>query len=49
VIIRDNPPALQLRYLQTLIEMTGNGNGTVIPVTMDLLGGLKSALAAEQK
>lgn len=49
VIIRDNPPALQLRYLQTLTEMTGNGNSTVIPVTMDLLGGLKTALGAESK
>ena len=48
-VLRDNPPALQLRYLQTLTEMTGNGNSTVIPVTMDLLGGLKTALGAESK
>ena len=49
VIIRNNPPALQLRYLQTLTEMTGNGNGTIVPVTMDLLGGLKSALGGDAK
>ncbi|HEY3286779.1 MAG TPA: slipin family protein [Gemmatimonadaceae bacterium] len=49
VIIRDNPPALQLRYLQTLTEMTSNGNGTIVPVTMDLLGGIKSAFGGESK
>ena len=46
-IIRANPPALQLRYLQTLTEMTGNGNSTIVPVTMDLLGGLKGAFSGE--
>ncbi len=49
VIIRNNPPALQLRYLQTLTEMTGNGNGTIVPVTMDLLGGLNTALGGSNK
>lgn len=49
VIIRNNPPALQLRYLQTLTEMTGNGNGTIVPVTMDLLGGLNTALGGSAK
>jgi len=43
-IIQANPPALQLRYLQTLTEMTSSGNATIIPVTMDLLGGLTKAL-----
>lgn len=41
-IIAANPPALQLRYLQTLTEMTSNGNSTIVPVTMDLLTGLKA-------
>jgi regulator of protease activity HflC (stomatin/prohibitin superfamily) len=48
-IIRANPPALQLRYLQTLTEMTGNGNSTIVPVTMDLLGGLRQALGEDAK
>jgi regulator of protease activity HflC (stomatin/prohibitin superfamily) len=40
-IIRDEPPALQLRYLQSLVEMSGAGNSTIIPITMDLVEGLK--------
>lgn len=44
-IIRNEPPALQLRYLQTLVEMAGSGNSTVIPIPMDLFQGLKGALA----
>jgi len=48
-IMSSEPAALQLRYLQTLTEMTGNGNGTVVPVTMDLLGGLNTALGGAAK
>lgn len=48
-IIRANPPALQLRYLQTLTEMAGNGNSTIVPITMDLLGGLRQALGEDAK
>ena len=44
-IIRNEPPALQLRYLQTLVEMAGSGNSTVIPIPMDLFDGLKGVLA----
>ncbi|MCX5762130.1 MAG: slipin family protein [Gemmatimonadetes bacterium] len=40
-IIRNEPPALQLRYLQTLAEMAGQGNSTIIPISMDLFDGLK--------
>jgi regulator of protease activity HflC (stomatin/prohibitin superfamily) len=40
-IIRNEPPALQLRYLQTLVEMAGSGNSTVIPIPMDLVRALK--------
>ena len=46
-IIRNEPPALQLRYLQTLVEMAGSGNSTVIPIPMDLFQGLKGALAVD--
>lgn len=49
-IIRQEPPALQLRYLQTLVEMAGSGNSTIIPIPMDLMDGLKRVLpgAAEK-
>ena len=36
-IIREEPPALQLRYLQTLVEISGSGNNTIIPIPMDML------------
>lgn len=43
-IIRNEPPALQLRYLQTLVEIAGEGNSTIIPLPMDMLDGLKNML-----
>jgi regulator of protease activity HflC (stomatin/prohibitin superfamily) len=43
-IIRNEPPALQLRYLQTLVEIAGEGNSTIIPLPMDMMDGLKAAL-----
>ena len=39
-IIHDEPPALQLRYLQTLVEIAGAGNSTIIPIPMEGLQGL---------
>ncbi|MFH0942363.1 MAG: slipin family protein [Chloroflexota bacterium] len=36
-IIHNQPSALQLRYLQTLVEMAGERNSTVIPITLDIL------------
>ncbi len=44
-IIGSEPPALQLRYLQTLVEMASAGNSTVIPIPMELMAGLKGMLA----
>jgi regulator of protease activity HflC (stomatin/prohibitin superfamily) len=43
-IIRSEPPALQLRYLQTLVEIAGEGNSTIIPLPMDMMDGLRSVL-----
>jgi regulator of protease activity HflC (stomatin/prohibitin superfamily) len=43
-IIRMEPPALQLRYLQTLVEIAGEGNSTIIPLPMDMMDGIRSAL-----
>jgi len=43
-VLDRNPITLQLRYLQTLVEITGGGNQTIIPIPLDLmrvLGGLK--------
>lgn len=36
-----NPSALQLRYLQTLVEITGGGNHTIVPLPLDLLKSLR--------
>lgn len=45
-IIRSEPPALQLRYLQTLVEIAGERSSTIIPFPLDILDGLKGVLAA---
>ncbi|MBI4319026.1 MAG: slipin family protein [Chloroflexi bacterium] len=37
-IINRQPATLQLRYLQTLTEMAGEKNSTIIPVPIDILG-----------
>jgi regulator of protease activity HflC (stomatin/prohibitin superfamily) len=39
-VLSRNPSSLQLRYLQTLVEITGGGNQTVIPIPLELLKGL---------
>ena len=39
-IIQKQPAALQLRYLQTLVEMSGEKNSTIIPLTLDIVGAL---------
>jgi regulator of protease activity HflC (stomatin/prohibitin superfamily) len=41
-IIQSQPAALQLRYLQTLVEISGERNSTIIPLTIDI----PNALAA---
>ena len=43
-IIHDQPSALQLRYLQTLVEMAGERNSTIIPLTVDILNSLPEKL-----
>ncbi len=39
-IIQSQPIALQLRYLQTLVEIAGEKNSTIIPLTMDIANSL---------
>ena len=42
-IIQTEPAALQLRYLQTLVEMAGERNSTIIPLTVDIVNALSNA------
>ncbi len=41
-IIQRQPAALQLRYLQTLIELAGEKNSTIIPLTVDIVNTLSN-------
>jgi regulator of protease activity HflC (stomatin/prohibitin superfamily) len=43
-IIHQQPAALQLRYLQTLVEMAGERNSTIIPLTLDIVNSLSDKL-----
>ncbi len=43
-IIQDYPIALQLRYLQTMVEMAGEKNSTIIPLTVDIQNSLPGLL-----
>ena len=46
-IISRNPASLQLRYLQTLLEISGNQNSTVIfPLPMDLITAFQQTLGS---
>jgi regulator of protease activity HflC (stomatin/prohibitin superfamily) len=38
------PPAMQLRYLQTLVEMAGEQNSTIIPLPLDIVTTLSEGL-----
>ena len=44
-IIQTQPAALQLRYLQTLIEMSGERNSTIIPLPLDIVNVLSNRLS----
>ncbi len=39
-IMQQQPAALQLRYLQTLVELAGERNSTIIPLTLDIVNAL---------
>ena len=45
-VMASQPITLQLRYLQTLIEMAGEKSATIIPLPLDLLGSIVQALRA---
>ena len=42
-VIQSQPAALQLRYLQTLVEIAGEKNSTIIPLTVDIVNALSKA------
>lgn len=44
-IINSQPAALQLRYLQTMVEMAGEGNSTILPLTVDILNAFRGGNA----
>ena len=48
-IIQSQPAALQLRYLQTLVEMAGERNSTIIPLTVDIVSALAGAPKSGQR
>ncbi len=48
-IIQTQPAALQLRYLQTLVEMSGEKNSTIIPLTVDIITAISGKLNPGQK
>jgi len=41
-VISRNPATLQLRYLQTLVQITSSGNHTIIPIPLELIKTLSS-------
>ena len=45
-IIAREPISLQLRYLQTLVEMAGDRTSTIIPLPLEILGAVQEAMAA---
>ena len=48
-IIQSQPAALQLRYLQTLVEIAGEKNSTIIPLTVDIVNALAQKSGQGQK
>ena len=48
-IIHEQPAALQLRYLQTLVEMAGEQNSTIIPLPLDIPAILPNRLLTDKK
>ena len=42
-----NPATIQLRYLQTLVEITGGGNHTILPIPLDLIRTLQGVSSGD--
>jgi regulator of protease activity HflC (stomatin/prohibitin superfamily) len=48
-IIATEPISLQLRYLQTLVEMSGERSSTIIPIPLEIFGAVQEALGARAR
>jgi regulator of protease activity HflC (stomatin/prohibitin superfamily) len=48
-IIGAEPPAIQLRYLQTLVEMAGERSSTIIPLPLDIITTLGEGLKTKNE
>lgn len=46
-ILASEPVAVQLRYLQAMVEMAGERNSTIIPIPFDILGSLQRLTVAK--
>lgn len=47
-IIASEPISLQLRYLQTLVEMAGERTSTIIPLPLEVLGAVQEVIAVRR-
>ena len=48
-MIADEPVSLQLRYLQTLVEIAGERSTTIIPIPLDIVTALTPASGDKAK
>ncbi|MCP4541518.1 MAG: slipin family protein [Chloroflexi bacterium] len=48
-MIADEPVSLQLRYLQTLVEMTSEQASTIIPIPLDIVNTLTPLMGSKNK
>ncbi|MGD1996159.1 MAG: SPFH domain-containing protein [Anaerolineae bacterium] len=48
-MIAGEPVSLQLRYLQTLVEMAGEQTSTIIPIPLDIANALTSLVGSKDK
>ncbi len=46
--LSSNPASLQLRYLQTLLEMAGEKNATIIPIPLDIIRQFAGAINGKE-
>lgn len=48
-IIAGEPISLQLRYLQTLVEVAGERSSTIIPIPLDIVGAIQRVIAPDSR
>jgi len=47
-VLEQHPTTIQLRYLQTLVEITSGNSHTIVPIPLDLLRAVASGLRGER-